>query len=224
VIVEVLVPSATTLVGLAVRVECVAIATGTYTATITNSTVETVTVSAAFGGSDVDDTVDVSFITPTTGVDDEPVVVAMATRSTLTANPTNVVADGTSTSTITMQAKDAPYELASKVERAAIATTTGGESSSISGIVNLISTVLPTNGSATLSSVSDNADGTYTATITNNTVETVRVSAAFDGSDVNNAVDISFTFTSKTIRFRGLNYITMKSPSTGRIWLSIIAH
>jgi cytochrome c-type biogenesis protein CcmE len=31
------------------------------------------------------------------------------------------------------------------------------------------------NGSATLSSVSDNADGTYTATITNNTVETVRV-------------------------------------------------
>jgi hypothetical protein len=34
-----------------------------------------------------------------------------------------------------------------------------------------------------------NADGTYTATITNNTVETVRVSAAFDGSDVGNAVD-----------------------------------
>jgi hypothetical protein len=45
----------------------------------------------------------ISFITPTTGVDDEPVVVAMATHSTLTANPTNVVADGTSTSTITMR-------------------------------------------------------------------------------------------------------------------------
>jgi hypothetical protein len=32
--------------------------------------------------------------------------VARATRSTLTANPTSVAADGTSTSTITMQAKD----------------------------------------------------------------------------------------------------------------------
>jgi hypothetical protein len=40
------------------------------------------------------------------------------------------------------------------------------------------------NGSATLSSVSDNTDGTYTATITNSTVETVTVSAAFGGSDV----------------------------------------
>ncbi|VVH66076.1 hypothetical protein BSPLISOX_2673, partial [uncultured Gammaproteobacteria bacterium] len=61
--------------------------------------------------------------------------------------------------------------------------------------------------------------GTYTATITNNTVETVRVSAAFDGSDVGNAVDVSFTFTSKTINFKGSIYKTMKSPSTGRIWL-----
>jgi hypothetical protein len=63
VIVEVLVPSAATLVGLAVRVERVALAT--------------------------------------------PDILTRATRSTLTANPTSVVADGTSTSTITMQAKDA---------------------------------------------------------------------------------------------------------------------
>jgi hypothetical protein len=67
--------------------------------------------------------------------------------------------------------------------------------------------------------VSDNADGTYTATITNNTVGTVRVSAAFDGSDVGNVVDVSFTFTSKTIKFNRINYMTMKSPRTGRIWL-----
>jgi hypothetical protein len=53
--------------------------------------------------------------------------------------------------------------------------------------------------------------------ITNNTVGTVRVSAAFDGSDVGNAVDVSFTFTSKTINFKGSIYKTMKSPSTGRI-------
>jgi hypothetical protein len=57
------------------------------------------------------------------------------------------------------------------------------------------------------------------STITNNTVETVRVSAAFDGSDVNNVVDISFTFTLDTIKFNGFIYKTMKSPRTGRIWL-----
>jgi hypothetical protein len=37
-------------------------ANGTYTATITNSPVETVTVTAAFGGSNVGDTVNVNFI------------------------------------------------------------------------------------------------------------------------------------------------------------------
>jgi hypothetical protein len=50
-------------------------------------------------------------------------------------------------------------------------------------------------GPATLSSVSDNADGTYTATITSSTdeVETVTVSAGFNNSKVGNTVDIRFT-------------------------------
>jgi hypothetical protein len=47
-----------------------------------------------------------------------------------------------------------------------------------------LTVTMSVNGSATLSSVSDNTDGTYTATITNSTVETVTVSAAFGGSDV----------------------------------------
>jgi hypothetical protein len=40
------------------------------------------------------------------------------------------------------------------------------------------------NGSATLSAGSDNAAGTYTATITNSTAEKVTVTAAFGGSNV----------------------------------------
>ncbi|SSC08835.1 invasin domain 3-containing protein [bacterium endosymbiont of Bathymodiolus sp. 5 South] len=130
--------------------------------------------------------------------------VAIAAHSTLTANPTNVVADGTSTSTITMQAKDVNDNN----------LTTGG-----------LTVTMSVNGSATLSSVSGNADGTYTATITNSTVETVTVSAAFVGdadagdSKVGNTVNISFTFASKAIHFDNQDYITLKSPRTGRIWL-----
>jgi hypothetical protein len=50
------------------------------------------------------------------------------------------------------------------------------------------------NGSfATLSSVSDNDDGTYTATITaGKVVEKVTVSAAFGGSNVDDTVDVNF--------------------------------
>jgi hypothetical protein len=113
----------------------------------------------------------------------------MATHSTLTANPTNVVADGTSTSTITMQAKDANGNnlttggLIVNVECVAIATTTGSSSTPVVGVIKLTST-MSVIGPATLSSVSDNADGTYTATITNSTVETVTVSAGFNNSKV----------------------------------------
>jgi hypothetical protein len=40
-----------------------------------------------------------------------------------------------------------------------------------------LTVTMSASGSATLSAVSDNANGTYTATITNSTVETVTVSA-----------------------------------------------
>jgi hypothetical protein len=80
-------------------------ANGTYTATITNSTVATVTVTAAFGGSNVGDTVNVNFIK--SEIFDSQAGIATTTHSILTANPSGVDADGTSISTITMQAKDA---------------------------------------------------------------------------------------------------------------------
>ncbi|VVH59718.1 hypothetical protein BAZOLSSOX_1793 [uncultured Gammaproteobacteria bacterium] len=100
--------------------------------------------------------------------------VATTAHSTLTTNRASVMANGTSTATITMQAKDASGNN----------LTTGG----------LTVTMSAKNGSfATLSSVSDNDDGTYTATITaGKVVEKVMVSAAFGGSNVDDTVDVNF--------------------------------
>jgi len=100
--------------------------------------------------------------------------VATTAHSTLTTNRASVMANGTSTATITMQAKDASGNN----------LTTGG----------LTVTMSTKNGSfATLSSVSDNDDGTYTATITaGKVVEKVTVSAAFGGSNVDDTVDVNF--------------------------------
>jgi hypothetical protein len=82
------------------------------------------------------------------------------------------LADGTSASTITMQARDANGNN----------LTTGG-----------LTVTMSANGSATLSAVSDNADGTYTATITNSTVETVTVSAAFAENAPTTGTGVKFT-------------------------------
>ncbi len=75
-------------------------------------------------------------------------------------------------------------------------------------------------GSATLSSVIDHNDGTYSATMTNTIAEIVAISATFvGGSNVSNTVDVNFVYVSKTINFNGLDYKTLLSPDTGRIWL-----
>jgi uncharacterized protein (TIGR02145 family) len=54
-------------------------------------------------------------------------------------------------------------------------------------------TMIRSGSSATLSSVTDNNDGTYTATIKNTTAETVTVTAAIGGSNVTDTADVSFT-------------------------------
>jgi uncharacterized protein (TIGR02145 family) len=142
---------------------------GTYTATITSTTAETVTVTAAFGGANVPNTAAVSF-TATVG------------NSTLTASPDTVPADGGTSSTITMQAKDG-----------------NGNNLSAGGLVVTMSTT----GSAIILSndklMTDEGDGTYTATITSTTVETVTVSATFGGANVTNTADVSFTLPFATV-------------------------
>ena len=72
---------------------------GTYTATLTSSTTaETADVSGTIDGN--------AITTPDASVTFAPGAVSAAT-STISANPTSIPADGTTTSTITVQAEDA---------------------------------------------------------------------------------------------------------------------
>jgi hypothetical protein len=93
-------------------------------------------------------------------------------EATLTASTSKLNADGTTESTITVQAKDVQGN----------DYTEGGETVTLSG-----------GGDSTISSVIDNGDGTYTATIRNTTAETVTLSGTFGGADLANTFEIKFT-------------------------------
>lgn len=82
-----------------------------------------------------------------------------------------VVADGLATSTVTVTLAD------TKGNRF---TTSGG------------TVVLVAIGSASVSTVTDNGDGTYMATVTNAVAETITVSGTLDGSAITNTADITF--------------------------------
>ena len=135
---------------------------GRYTATIQSTTAETVTVTAAISGGHVIDTADVIFTA----------AAATTTQSTVTASPASVAADGSTTSTITMQAKDA------------------NENNLASGGLTVAMRV---SGSASLSAVTDVGDGRYTATVQSTTAETVTVTATINGSAVIDTADVIFT-------------------------------
>jgi VCBS repeat-containing protein len=95
-----------------------------------------------------------------------------ALTSTITANPVSIVADGASTSTITVQLRDAD----------GINLTTSG------GVVALSTT------GGTLSAVTDHNDGSYTATLTSSTTAgTVIVSGTLNGSLLVNTASVDFT-------------------------------
>jgi adhesin/invasin len=97
---------------------------------------------------------------------------ASLTQSTITAAPTSIVANGTSTSTITVQLKDA----------------SGTDLTVSGGVVTLATT------GGTLSAVTDNSNGTYTATLTSSTtVGTVTVTGKLDGADFTDNATVDFT-------------------------------
>ena len=112
---------------------------GTYTASLTSSTTAgTAIVTGSLNATAIIDNAVVSFIPGP----------ADATQSTITAAPTSIVANGVTTSTITVQLKDANgNDLTSGGDTVGLATTLGS-----------------------LGSVTDNSDGTYTATLTSGTV------------------------------------------------------
>ncbi|MBI5214479.1 MAG: hypothetical protein HY960_01865, partial [Ignavibacteriae bacterium] len=92
--------------------------------------------------------------------------------STITAAPISITANGTSTSTITVQLKDAYGNN----------LTTGGE------------TVALSTTSGSLGSVTDNNNGTYTATLTSSTVVgTATITGTLNGSAITDDATVTFT-------------------------------
>ncbi|MGQ0703975.1 MAG: invasin domain 3-containing protein [Gemmatimonadales bacterium] len=136
---------------------------GTYTATLTSSTTAgTATITGTLNGAAITDNETVTF---TPGP-------ASAATSTITAAPTSIVANGTSTSTVTVQLKDANgNNLTSGGATVVLATTAG-----------------------TLSAVTDNGNGTYTATLTSSTVaSTATVTGTVNGSAITDDAQVQFT-------------------------------
>ena len=136
---------------------------GTYTATVTNTVAESVTISGTLDGAAITDTATVTFTVgaadPTNG------------NTTLVAAPTSVVADGSTTSSVTVTLADASGNLL---------TASGG------------TVALSSTGSATIGAVTDNGDGTYTATVTNTVAESVTISGTLDGAAITDTATVTF--------------------------------
>ena len=97
--------------------------------------------------------------------------------STITASDASIDADGTSTTTITVQLKDVNGNN----------ITQGGE------------TVALSTDAGTIGAVTDNNDGTYTATLTSsNAVETATISGTVNGDAINNTASVDFTAVDNT--------------------------
>jgi gliding motility-associated-like protein len=102
-------------------------------------------------------------------------VAASLTTSTISASPTSIVADGISTSTISIQLKDA----------SGVNLTTSG------GIV------VVTTSDGTLGTVVDNNDGTYTVILTSPiNAGTATIGFSINGTTATNTTTVTFTATS----------------------------
>ncbi len=143
---------------------------GTYTATLTSPvTVGSGTVSGTVNAAAITSTATVTF---TAGPPPVPGPASGAT-STITASPTSIVANGSSTSTITVRLKDA----------SGTNLTAGGDT-----------VALATTGGATLSSVVDNNNGTYTATLTSPvTAGSATVSGTVNAAAITSTATVTLT-------------------------------
>jgi gliding motility-associated-like protein len=115
--------------------------------------------------------------TPSLAICGAVAIAADPTKSTLTANPTSIVANGTTTSTITVQLKDS-----SNVNL----TSSGG-------------TVVVTTTAGTLGTVVNNNNGTYTVTLTSSsTTGTATLGFSINGTTATATVTVAFTAPSAT--------------------------
>ena len=98
--------------------------------------------------------------------------------TTITADPESIVADGTSTSTITVQLRD----------RRGDPMPSGGDEVELSG-----SSVTGTDPGSLSSPVTDHGDGTYTATLTSSTeAGTVTVTGTVNGEEIGDDAEVEF--------------------------------
>jgi gliding motility-associated-like protein len=115
--------------------------------------------------------------TPSLAICGAVAIAADPTKSTLTANPTSIVANGTTTSTITVQLKDS-----SNVNL----TSSGG-------------TVVVTTTAGTLGTVVNNNNGTYTVTLTSSsTTGTATLGFSINGTTATATATVAFTAPSAT--------------------------
>ncbi len=116
--------------------------------------------------------------TPSLSICGSVPVAASLITSTITANPNSIAANGTSTSIITVQLKQS---------NGTNLTTTGGV------------VVINTN-KGSISNVTDNNDGTYTAILTSSTfVETASLTYTLNGSAGTNTASVIFTIASNPV-------------------------
>ena len=134
---------------------------GTVTMTLTSTTSGASTVTASVNGSTR--SVTVTF----------KVGVASATKSTLTINPTSIVADNAVTSTLTLTLKDANGNL---IDNATVAFASTG----VTGV--------------TLSNASDTGNGVYTATLKGSVAGTATVGVSVNGVELTGrTADVALT-------------------------------
>ena len=134
---------------------------GTYTATITDSVEETITVSGTQNGTGITNTATVIFNS----------AAAYLNNSTLSVSPSTLIANGITSSAITLQVKDS-FD---------VDITSGG-----------LDVVFFQNGAGLISGVTDNGDGTYTATITNTSAETVTISSTIESMVIADTETVTF--------------------------------
>ncbi|MFS4494852.1 invasin domain 3-containing protein [Maribacter sp. 2308TA10-17] len=138
---------------------------GTYTAMVSNTTAETVTLTGELNGVALTDEALVVFEPDNANPD------VYNTNTTITTTGT-VPADGLTNSTITVQLADANGNLL---------TASGGTV-----------TLATTSATAMISSVVDNGDGTYTATVNNTVEEIITITGQLDGVAIQNTADVEF--------------------------------
>ncbi len=166
---------------------------GTYTATFTAGTgAGTATITATVSGMPPITITNQATVTLTAGA-------ASATTSTISASPTSIAANGSSTSTITVQLNDA-----------------NSNNLSASGGTVTLSTTL-----GTLSSVTNNNNGTYTATLTSGTTTgTATISGTLNTVAITGTASVTLTSAATA---PGAPMITGITPASGQLSVAFTA-